>query len=50
LQKGVKAFLRELDQYTLADLVAPERALAGLLSLEPPPRARSESGKTRKRT
>jgi Rrf2 family transcriptional regulator, nitric oxide-sensitive transcriptional repressor len=41
LHKGLKAFLRELDQFTLADLIRPERTLAGLLALEPPPRARS---------
>jgi Rrf2 family transcriptional regulator, nitric oxide-sensitive transcriptional repressor len=49
LRKGIKAFLRELDHYTLADLIGPERALAGLLSLAPASRARPESGKARKR-
>jgi Rrf2 family nitric oxide-sensitive transcriptional repressor len=44
LQKGVKAFLRELDHYTLADLIGPERALAGLLSLDGSPRTRSQAG------
>lgn len=48
LQKGVKAFLRELDQYTLADLIGPERALSGLLLLDAAPRTRSKPGKTRR--
>jgi Rrf2 family nitric oxide-sensitive transcriptional repressor len=48
IQKGIAAFLRELDKYTLADLVGPERALVGLLELEPAPRARPEAGKLRK--
>jgi Rrf2 family nitric oxide-sensitive transcriptional repressor len=36
-QKGLAAFLAELDRYTLADLVAPEKELAALLSLSPAP-------------
>jgi Rrf2 family nitric oxide-sensitive transcriptional repressor len=37
LQQGLRAFLRELDKYTLADLIAPERALSNLLSLDAAP-------------
>lgn len=48
IQKGIAAFLRELDKYTLADLVGPERALAGLLDMEPAPRPRPGAGKLRK--
>jgi Rrf2 family nitric oxide-sensitive transcriptional repressor len=35
LRKALAAFLAVLDQYTLADLVAPRRRLATLLRVEP---------------
>jgi len=37
LGEALDAFLRVLDRYTLADLVGPERALAGLLDIHLPP-------------
>lgn len=33
LQRALAAFLRELDSYTLADLIAPRRKLAALLGV-----------------
>lgn len=47
--KGLKAFLAELDKYTLADLVAPERELAALLALPSPRHARAAAGGARGR-
>jgi Rrf2 family nitric oxide-sensitive transcriptional repressor len=34
LHQALAAFLAELDNYTLADLVAPRRKLAGMLSMD----------------
>ena len=36
LREALEAFLAVLDRYTLADLVAPDRSLAGLLGMEDP--------------
>jgi len=36
LHEAMQAFLAVLDRYTLADLAGPQRALAGLLAIEPP--------------
>jgi Rrf2 family transcriptional regulator, nitric oxide-sensitive transcriptional repressor len=41
LQGALVAFLRELDRYTLADLIAPRRKLAALLGI-----SRADTGKT----
>jgi Rrf2 family nitric oxide-sensitive transcriptional repressor len=38
LHGALEAFLQELDRYTLADLLVPDRSLAKLLTLPPPPR------------
>ena len=38
LQGALEAFLQELDRYTLADLLVPDRSLAKLLTLPPPAR------------
>ena len=38
LQGALEAFLQELDRYTLADLLVPDRSLARLLTLPPPAR------------
>jgi Rrf2 family nitric oxide-sensitive transcriptional repressor len=40
LHDALEAFLQELDRYTLADLLRPDRSLARLLTMPPPPRSR----------
>jgi Rrf2 family nitric oxide-sensitive transcriptional repressor len=40
LHGALEVFLQELDRYTLADLLMPDRSLARLLTLPPPARSR----------
>ena len=44
LQGALEAFLQELDRYTLADLLVPDRSLAKLLTLPPPARSGAIAG------